>query len=96
MLSRAAGLVKGDNISGEVYVDVDIGRNTHFFMTYLQSEPDVTITSPTGRIYKKVYPEYSCDNQFKTIKVAIPEIAEVSGWTSGHRDIVHYHKMISM
>ncbi|XP_071106743.1 calcium-activated chloride channel regulator 1-like [Haliotis cracherodii] len=80
LLSRAAGLVKGDNISGEVNVDVDIGRDTHFFMTYLQSEPDVTITSPTGRIYKKVYPEYSCDNEFKTIKVAIPEIAESGRW----------------
>ncbi|XP_067673202.1 calcium-activated chloride channel regulator 1-like [Haliotis asinina] len=80
LLSRAAGLVKGGNISGSINVDVDIGRDTHFFMTYIESEPDVTITSPTGRIYNKLYPEYSCDQEFKTIKVAIPEIAESGRW----------------
>ena len=77
-MSKADGLLPGKYLQGSVSIDSSVGRNTQFLMTFEKCEPTLRLTSPTGRIYNKFYPEYSSDVNLKTARIRIPGIAEVN------------------
>ncbi|ESO89263.1 hypothetical protein LOTGIDRAFT_229148 [Lottia gigantea] len=80
MKSDSAVIWKGKELLGSAFVDADIGRNTIFTVLYTTEEPLISITSPTGRVYNSRYPEYKIDHSFNTVRIEIPEIAEIGEW----------------
>ncbi|KAK6165734.1 hypothetical protein SNE40_022599 [Patella caerulea] len=80
IMSRAVKVLSGKNVTGHVSLDDDIGRNTVFTIMYSKTEPSISLRSPSGRIYSKMHPEYKADDEYNTIRIGIPEIAESGVW----------------
>ena len=78
ILSRAEALTKQQSLKGVVYVDEDLGNKTAFLVAYDVTLPTVSVTSPSGRVYREIYPEYSLDPRLQMVKILIPRKAEVT------------------
>ena len=65
------------SLKGVVYVDEDLGNKTTFLVAYDVTIPNVRVTSPSGRVYSEIYPEYSLDHRLQLAKILIPGKAEV-------------------
>ena len=66
------------SLKGAVYVDEDLGNKTTFLVAYDVTIPTVRVTSPSGRVYSEIYPEYSLDHRLQLAKILIPGKAEVT------------------
>ncbi|XP_076459807.1 calcium-activated chloride channel regulator 1-like [Babylonia areolata] len=80
ILSRAEGLSHGQSLEGHVSVDRALGNKTTFLVAYDVTLPAVTVTSPSGRVYSHLYPEYSLDDRLKMVKILVPVKAEFGRW----------------
>ena len=58
-------------------MDEDLGNSTTFLVAYDVTLPAVSVTSPSGRVYSHIYPEYSLDHRLQMAKILIPMKAEV-------------------
>lgn len=81
ILSEANGLYPHDSSRGTFYIGPDLGRSTTVLVSYDVTVPAINVTSPTGRVYNYIYPEYSLDHRLQIAKILIPGIAESGQWT---------------
>ncbi|KAL8558268.1 hypothetical protein ACOMHN_053653 [Nucella lapillus] len=80
ILNRAKGLTSGQSLEGEMYLDRQLGKKTAFVIAYDVTLPSFKVTSPSGRVYSHLYPEYSHNHRLKMAKILIPLTAEWGRW----------------
>ncbi|KAK7089201.1 hypothetical protein V1264_024923 [Littorina saxatilis] len=80
ILSQAEGLSQHGSLDGYFSIDEDLGSKTAFLVAYDVMVPEVSVRSPSGRVYSHIYPEYSLDHRLQMAKIAIPGTAESGRW----------------
>lgn len=88
ILSQAQELDSGSVLTGHFFLDPDLGLSTTVLLAYDVTEPEVNVTSPSGRVYSRVYPEYSLDSGLHMVKFLIPGMAEVMTVIRMHQTVI--------
>ncbi|CAG5126633.1 unnamed protein product, partial [Candidula unifasciata] len=81
IVSETDYLAPFQTMSGSFKLDLSLGKHTRAIITYTSElPPNITVTSPTGRRYCYLYPEYFNDPILKRVKLSIPFLAEIGHW----------------